>query len=109
MKRLFFILTFAALISCKTEKTSTNEVNSIEPISNKVLESAIIYEANIRQYSAEGTFNQFTKDIPQLKELGVKIIWLMPIFPISTTKSKGSLGSYYAVSDFKKIIVFGEL
>ena len=42
------------------------------------LEHAIIYEANIRQYSAEGTFEAFTKDIPQLKELGVKVIWLMP-------------------------------
>ena len=38
-----------------------------------------------------------------LKELGVKIIWLMPINPISSTKSKGPLGSYYAVSDYKKV------
>jgi alpha-amylase len=110
MKHLLFILSLAVLISCKTEKTSNNETKTIEPISNQVLESAIIYEANIRQYSAEGTFNQFTKDIPQLKQLGVKIIWLMPIFPISTTKSKGSLGSYYAVSDYTKVNTeFGNL
>ena len=73
------------------------------PISDADLESAILYEANIRQYSAEGTFQAFAKDVPGLKELGVKIIWLMPIFPISTTKSKGSLGSYYAISDYTKI------
>lgn len=77
--------------------------NIIFPISNSILETAVIYEANIRQYSSEGTFEQFTKDIPQLKELGVKIIWLMPIYPISTTKSKGSLGSYYAISDYSKV------
>ncbi len=84
------------------------------------MESAIIYEANIRQYSPEGTFEKFTEDIPQLKQLGIKIIWVMPIFPISETRRKATggnfaseiedkatrdkmLGSYYAVSDFKKI------
>ena len=72
-------------------------------ISNFEIASAVIYEANIRQYSKGGTFSEFTKDLPVLKELGVKIIWLMPVNPISSTKSKGPLGSYYAVSDYKKI------
>jgi glycosidase len=63
----------------------------------------VIYEANIRQYSKEGTFNAFTRDIPVLRDLGIKIIWLMPVNPISTTKSKGPLGSYYAVSDYEKV------
>ncbi|TSE07176.1 alpha-amylase family glycosyl hydrolase [Aquimarina algiphila] len=75
----------------------------LQPISDTVMENAIIYEANIRQYSEEGSFNAFTKDIPVLKELGVKVLWLMPIYPISTTKSKGSLGSYYAISDYTKV------
>lgn len=107
-----------AFIACETEEKK--ETKKIAPISNQVLESAVIYEANIRQYSTEGTFDAFTKDIPQLKDLGVKIIWLMPVFPISQTKRKATggdfaskiedpkerakaLGSYYAVSDFKKI------
>ena len=38
----------------------------------EIEENAVIYEVNIRQYSEEGTFNAFTKDIPQLKELGIK-------------------------------------
>ena len=62
-----------------------------------------MYEANIRQYSNEGTFNAFANDLPIIKKLGVKILWLMPINPISTTKSKGPLGSYYAVSDYTKV------
>jgi alpha-amylase len=108
MKKLLFILSITiALISCQTEiknpKPAGIQKHLIEPISDKVLESAVIYEANIRQYSPEGTFNEFTKDIPKLKDLGVKILWLMPIYPISTTKSKGTLGSYYAVSDYTKV------
>lgn len=67
------------------------------------LETAIIYEVNIRQYSPEGTFEAFTRDIPRLKELGIRILWLMPIHPISEAKRKGTLGSYYAVQDYGKI------
>ena len=61
---------------------------NLTPISTDMAENAVIYEANIRQYSPQGTFNAFTKDIPVLKELGVKIIWVMPINPISKVKRK---------------------
>jgi len=63
--------------------------------------SANIYEVNIRQYTEEGTFHAFKSHLPRLKQMGVDILWFMPIFPISFTKRKGSLGSYYAVSDFR--------
>jgi len=62
-----------------------------------------IYEVNIRQYTPEGTFEAFAEHLPRLKAMGVKTLWLMPIFPISKTKRKGGLGSYYAVSDFKSV------
>ncbi len=127
MKNIFVVIFMLSLfVSCKKEvkvNIVDNEetgVKEIVPMSNDIMETAIIYEANIRQYSPEGSFDEFTKDIPQLKELGVKIIWLMPIFPISETKRKAFgdkfasdiedpeerkkyLGSYYAVTDFTKI------
>ncbi|MGV8945565.1 MAG: alpha-amylase family glycosyl hydrolase [Lutibacter sp.] len=107
MKNLLFIVALAVLVSCKSEnkneQSNENNMTTIKPVSDEVLENAVIYEANIRQYSPEGTFQKFTEDIPKLKELGVKIIWVMPIYPISTTKSKGSLGSYYAISDYTKV------
>src|SRR5208283_6175226 len=55
------------------------------------------------QYSREGTFNAFSKDIPRLRNLGVDILWLMPVHPIGETDRKGSLGSYYSVKDYKSI------
>jgi pullulanase/glycogen debranching enzyme len=67
------------------------------------LAASNIYEVNIRQYTAEGTFNAFAKHIPRLKEMGVQILWLMPIFPIGKKNRKGTLGSYYSIADFKKI------
>ncbi|GAO45705.1 putative glycosidase [Flavihumibacter petaseus NBRC 106054] len=59
-----------------------------------------IYEVNLRQYTPEGTFNAFAKELPRLKDMGAQVIWFMPITPIATEKHKGSLGSYYACSDY---------
>lgn len=62
-----------------------------------------IYEVNIRQYTPEGTFNAFKKEMPRLKAMGVKTLWLMPITPIAKEKMKGSLGSPYAAQDYTAI------
>ena len=65
--------------------------------------STNIYEVNLRQYTVEGTFNAFANYLPSLKEMGVKTLWFMPITPIAQKKMKGSLGSYYACSDYTSI------
>ncbi len=112
------------LIGCKEEKKESQKSVDIKtelaPVSDAMMENAVIYEANIRQYSPEGTFEVFRKDIPVLKDLGVKIIWVMPINPISKIKRKADgdtftsdikdpverkkyLGSYYSVSEYKAV------
>ncbi len=65
--------------------------------------NANIYEVNIRQYTPEGTFDAFRKHLPRLKNMGVDILWLMPVFPVGEKNRKGSLGSYYAVKDYHGI------
>jgi glycosidase len=65
--------------------------------------SASIYEVNIRSFTTAGTFKAFKAHLPRLKKLGVKILWLMPIHPISETKRIGSLGSPYAVANYKQV------
>jgi 1,4-alpha-glucan branching enzyme len=62
--------------------------------------NATIYEVNVRQYTKEGTFKAFEAHLPRLKEMGIDIIWLMPIHPIGEKNRKGTLGSYYAVKDY---------
>jgi glycosidase len=65
--------------------------------------NANIYELNIRQFSQEGTIKAAAKELPRLKDLGIDIIWLMPLNPIGKKNRKGSLGSYYAISNYKKV------
>lgn len=67
------------------------------------IENAVIYEANLRQGTADRNLKGLQRRLPMLKDLGVDIVWLMPIHPISELNRKGTLGSYYAVQDYKKV------
>jgi alpha-amylase len=67
------------------------------------LPTATIYEVNIRQYTAEGSFEAFVEHIPRLKAMGITVLWLMPIHPIGLQNRKESLGSYYSIQDYKGI------
>jgi len=88
---------------------STNERQQVSPAQQALIEhpewtkSANIYEVNIRQYTPEGTFNAFREDLPRLQEMGVDILWLMPIHPIGEKNRKGELGSYYSIKDYRGI------
>ena len=111
MKYLKFLSIFLllGLVACKNNTAQqetiqqTTQEELITPTHYNWSKNANIYEVNIRQYSQEGTFNAFAKDLPRLKKMGVKLLWLMPIHPISKAKRKGTLGSYYAVADYKGI------
>ena len=98
MKNILYVLFILLFVAC--DNPSAPVVNELSPMTKTDMAQGILYEANIRQYSKEGTFDAFAKDLPKLQQMGVNILWLMPINPISTTKSKGPLGSYYAVADY---------
>lgn len=105
MKKIILVaLSLSLLLSCKKEEQIKQEDSkSIEPISDSRVESAVIYEVNVRQYSPSGTFTAFTQDIPKIKKLGVKILWFMPIHPIGVKNRKEGLGSYYSIKDYRGI------
>ena len=65
--------------------------------------SAVLYEMNIRQLTAEGTLRAATERLPFLRSVGVDAIWLMPIYPIGVEGRKGRLGSYYSIRDYKGV------
>jgi alpha-amylase len=98
---LFVALIFS-LIGCQNNKSSNNDNNQIDGHPAWIMQGNI-YEVNVRQYTPEGTFNAFAKHLDRLKAMGVETIWFMPINPISKLDRKGTLGSYYAVSDYTAI------
>ncbi|TCJ12625.1 DUF3459 domain-containing protein [Flaviaesturariibacter flavus] len=62
-----------------------------------------VYEVNLRQYTPEGTIEAFRKHLPRLRDMGVETLWFMPVTPIAQERKKGSLGSYYACSDYTAV------
>ena len=87
-------------------RTGKMIVNNKLPVHPSWSAQSNIYEVNLRQYSASGSFKEFEKHLPRLKKMGVEILWFMPINPIGTEGRKmtaSDLGSYYAVKDYKAV------
>ncbi|GHV43441.1 alpha-amlyase [Bacteroidia bacterium] len=96
------LFAFLGVYSCK--KSATKSTFEPKPVEHPDwTRTAVIYEVNLRQYTKEGTFKAFEQYLPQLKDLGVDVLWFMPVHPISALNRKGTLGSYYAVKDYKAV------
>lgn len=103
---LFMLLVFLVIVSC--QRVSSPPVLTgpwFLPVVSTVKRpewsyDLSIYEVNLRQYSPEGDFEGFESHLPRLKEMGVSILWFMPIHPVGEEKRKGSLGSYYSLKDY---------
>jgi cyclomaltodextrinase len=85
-------------LAAQADETRTNARQSPE-----WLRDGLIYEVFPRAFSAQGNFAGVTAQLDRLKDLGVNIVWLMPIHPIGKDKSKGTLGSPYAVRDYDAV------
>ena len=85
-------------ITKSNQKTMMNRFKPVEWAHN-----TNIYEVNVRQYTSEGTFNAFATHLSRLKEMGIQTLWFMPITPIAQKEMKGTMGSYYACSDYTAI------
>ncbi|MBO7185482.1 MAG: alpha-glucosidase C-terminal domain-containing protein [Alistipes sp.] len=99
MKKFFAIiaaaLAFVSCCNCGSDAVATT--NDFDKY------NSVVYELNIRQATVEGTFAAAEKYLPELKAMGVDIVWLMPISPIGVDGRKGTLGSYYSIIDYKAI------
>lgn len=99
---IILISILLAISSCNTG-TETNSSATIIDAPPSWTENAVLYEMNVRQFTKKGTFNAAAEHLPRLKNLGIDIIWLMPIYPIGEVNRKGSLGSPYAVKNYTEI------
>lgn len=103
-KAIVIAAIFGVSLACSNQSEQTATASAEAHIEHPEWSmSANIYEVNIRQYTPEGTFKAFQGELPRLKEMGVDILWLMPIHPIGEEKRKGELGSYYSIKDYTAV------
>ncbi len=109
MPRWSLILSVILLFSCKLmpknekKENPTPSLMTVTYSAPEWVKSTRIYEVNLRQYTPEGTISAFMAHLPRLRELGVETLWFMPVTPIAEKNRKGSLGSYYACSDYTAV------
>ena len=70
---------------------------------SKELRNQLLYSIFVRDYGKNGTFSDVENDLDRIRELGTDIIWLMPIHPIGEKGRKGSVGSPYAIRDYRTV------
>jgi glycosidase len=89
-----------ALSACQTAVQTAAAPDRSPPAWTR---SATIYEVNVRQFTPEGTFVALQRHLPRLRDLGVDILWIMPVQPIGKVNRKGSLGSPYSIANYTAI------
>lgn len=106
-KSSFWLIALSIIFSsCHIGTQQTQQVSDKTTSNTPIPEwsnNAVIYEVNVRQFTDEGTFSAFAAHLPRLKELGVDILWFMPIYPIGELNRKGTLGSYYSINDYTAV------
>ncbi len=113
MKKYYLPIVVATTLllftNCNNNNKENNNTNNNSPYTSKPYvelkhpewsKNATIYEVNVRQFTPEGTFKAFEPHLQRLKDMGIDIIWLMPIHPIGEKNRKGTLGSEYSVKDY---------
>lgn len=105
--RIFFgMAALLGLFACQQQTppvAETAELPSETIHFPEKIASATIYEVNIRQHTPAGTLSTFTEDLSRLKELGIDMLWIMPVQPIGIKNRKEPLGSYYSIRDYGAI------
>lgn len=104
MKKIYLLFLLPVLLmACGNQNRGEEKGNEVVGMHPEWVYDAVIYEVNTRQYTPEGTFGAFSEHLPRLQELGVDILWFMPIQPIGEEDRKGTLGSYYSIKDYTDV------
>ena len=91
-----FLCIFTA---CQPEYSVLPPVPEQKPITDA--NQMVIYECNERLFAETETFKAIEAYIPTLVDMGVNVLWLMPIHPIGADSK--AVGSPYCVKDYTAI------
>ncbi len=90
----------AVLLAVPLFAHASDRAKSTARISPAWLRDGVVYEIFPRDFSAPGNLNGVTAQLDRLKDLGVTILWIMPIHPIGEKCRKGDFGSPYSIRDY---------
>lgn len=100
--RLVGLVLGAGLLTAPQSVWSQAPVPTAAPDTSWVTRSAL-YEVFVRDFSAKGNLRGVIAGLDRIQSAGADVVWLMPIHPVGVVNRKGSLGSPYAVRDYRAI------
>ncbi|WP_035669153.1 alpha-amylase family glycosyl hydrolase [Flavobacterium sp. 83] len=106
---IVFVLIFSSVLaSCSSSDNESTPAPAYPQYGTRFekmpkKEDAVIYQVNIRAFSQAGTIKGVQEKLTAIQELGVNVIYLMPIYPVGVVRSAGGLGSPYSVKDYKAV------
>ncbi len=109
MRHTFFLVSFALLFSCQKSETSSTDTQNTENNADQYgipytdipnTADIVMYEINERAFSVSGDFDGILPRLDSIKDLGVNVIWLMPIHPIGKIKT---VNSPYCIQNFTEV------
>jgi glycosidase len=100
LNRLACLLLAAGSVAAPRPAPAQAAAPALAPDTSWVVRSAL-YEVFVRDFSPAGTFRGVIEGLDRIQSSGADVLWLMPIHPIGERNRKGTLGSPYAVRDYR--------
>ena len=97
LNHLLLAVTFAAA------QVTTAQAAAARAADTSWVARSALYEVFVQDFSPSGTFKGVTEGLDRIEAAGGNVLWLMPIYPIGTLERKGTLGSPYAVKDYRAV------
>lgn len=103
LKKIPVALAAALILVSTCVRADENITNLAARPSPDWLRAGVIYEIFPRDFSAAGNLNGVAAQLDRLRDLGVTILWMMPLHPIGEKDRKGEWGSPYSIKDYYAI------
>ena len=108
--QMIFAFLLTGLIACKENEeepdpTTNNDDPQYEQYGTPFSgipenQDIVLYEVNLRAFSSTGDLQGVINKLDHIEDLGINVIWLMPIHPIGEINS---VNSPYSVKDYKAV------
>jgi len=99
-RKLWFLIPAVCLLVISSVRADKDVSQASARSTPQWLRDGVIYEIFPRDFSPKGDLNGVTARLDELKDLGVTVLWVMPIHPIGEKLRKGDYGSPYAIRDY---------
>ena len=104
MKKYLFTLLLTLVVAVSFTGCKPSSSNNAVPVSDNFMvpevADVVLYQVNPRVFAPSNSLQAVLARLDSIEDLGVNMLWIMPIYPIGLEKTKNSP---YSVRDYKAV------